>query len=465
MKKFILLWSFFISAWNCFAQLQSQVDERMELAGIVFRLAGAEEYVNNEVVNYVLDIDSFFAPYKDHPLIRYVKKIRERDEVAYNAVSGTIFYLEIKNGQVRLAPHVDLNCLLQDPRWTKETFLTYVKLLNRFYKDSKFHGFFNRHKALYAETEKRFNSFLADIHTEWFNDFFGQSLTTPLICVSLTNGRSNYGGSPSCLPNIPEGSIIIGCSRVDSDGIPVFNKDINPDLFFTVMHELCHIFTGPLVDKYQQDMIQAADTIFPYVKEALAKVAYGDANSMLVEGINNLCTNMYFREYPTRWEKYMIRDNENYGFIWMRRFVRFMDNFYEHRDIYPHFEDFMPQIISFINSCGRNIEQIVFEYNHSAPYVVNVFPSPNTVVSAGIKVVKVDFSQPMWDVAGIYHIENVARPDSGMRYWNEDKTSLYIPVNLKKRGKYGLLLCKGIFQSSETFLMKEDFEILFETEE
>ena len=464
-KKVGLLFILCISSSLCFSQLQSHVDERMELVGIVFRLAGAEEYVNNQVKNYVSDIDAYFAPYKEHPLIQYVKKIRERDEVAYNAVSRTIDFLEIKNGQVRLSPHADLNCLLQDSRWTKESFLAYVQLLNRFYKDSKFRAFFDKHKTLYAETEKRFNSFLSNIHTEWFNGFFGQALTAPFVCVSLTNGPSNYGGT-TCLSNIPNGEIIIGCSRVDSAGIPIF-EEYDFDRFSVILHELCHIFSEPLINKYQQDMIPAADSIFPYVKKQLAKVAYGDAATMLGESINDLCTNMYFREYPIGFGKYMIRFNEDYGFIWMRRFVKFMDNFYGHRNLYPYFEDFMPQIVSFINFCGNNIEKIVFEYEHSHPYVINVFPALNSVVSTDVKEIRVDFSQPMWNSYGISKVnrDDVFSPVKGQYHWNEDRSSFYIPVSLEKGKDYGVLLPKGIFQSFETFPMKEDFEIIFKTED
>jgi hypothetical protein len=157
MKKVVVLAVLCVSPFLCFAQLKSHVDERFELTGIVFRLAEAEEYVNNEVFHYVADIDAYFAPYKEHPLIQYVRKIREREEVAYNAVSGAATLLQIKNGKVSVSPQADIACLVQDPRWTEETFSIYVKLLNRFYKDTKFAVFFNQHKALYAETEKRFN--------------------------------------------------------------------------------------------------------------------------------------------------------------------------------------------------------------------------------------------------------------------------------------------------------------------
>jgi hypothetical protein len=480
MRKIAFGYFLLMTTVSGFAQLKSYVDERIELFGIVFRLAGAEEYVNNEVANYAVDIDAYFASYKNHPLIKYVKEIRERDEVAYNAVAPNFIFVEIKNGQVRLAPNADLDCLLQDPRWTKKTFLNYIKLLNRFYKDTKFRTFFDKHKALYAEVEKRFDAgFVSNIHTEWFNDFFGQALIASRIYISLTNGRSNYGG-PGCPKMEPQGSIIIGCSDVDSGGIPVFNHIYQEKLFYTVIHELCHIFTSPIIEEYLQDMMPAANIIFPFVKEALANVAYGSASAILVEGINNLCTNMYFREYPlsiwsdddgkyiTLPNEYQIRSNEYYGFIWMGRFVRFMENFYANRNIYPYFQDFMPQIVAYTNSVSGNIEKIIFEYEHSNPYVVNVFPALHSVVSADIKEIRVDFSHRMHNCYGVASSKDTTAiyPETGDGFWTDDnRTTFIIPVTLEKGKSYGVSLPQGIFQSADKYWMKEDFEILFKTGE
>jgi hypothetical protein len=168
---------------------------------------------------------------------------------------------------------------------------------------------------------------------------------------------------------------------------------------------------------------------------------------------------------------YNIRENEERGFVWMRRAMKLMDNFSENRNLYPYIEDFMPQIITFINSCGDNIEQIVFEYNHSNPYIVNVFPGLNTVVSSNIKEIRVNFSCPMHNSYGIFDSKqpDVVFPKThGLgigKGWNEDRTTFIIPVELEKGKNYGLRLPAGVFQSFETFPMKEDFEVLFKTAE
>lgn len=476
MKKSIGL-VVFLSLWihyPLFAQLQSHVDERFELTSIVFRLAGAEEYVNNEVVNYTNDIDNYFAAYKEHPLIRYVKEIRERDEVAYNAVSSSTYILEIKKSKIVLKQDVDLDVFLkEESRWKKETLNKYIRLLNAFYKDTKFKRFYNQHQDLYTETEKRFDELLKTIHPEWFQSFYGEPLGNPDIYVSLSNGRSNYALF-SCTKNVSDYGIIIGCSQTDEEGVPIFvtgfNQEgipyFNSQILLVVIHEFAHHFTNPLVLNYKKEMIVSAEEMFPYVEKQLIQAAYGNVETLLTEGFNALFTNMYFKEYPTRFERYTIRYDEDKGFVWMRRAMRFMENFSINRNLYPSINDFMPQLVSFINSCGKNIEQIVFEYNHSNPYIVNVFPGLNTVISSGIKELRVDFSCPMHNAHGIFNPKqpDLIVPKIGTLYWSEDNRTLIIPVELEKGKRYGFTL-PALFQSSDTFPMKEDFEVIFSTRE
>ncbi|MDR0866259.1 MAG: DUF4932 domain-containing protein [Candidatus Symbiothrix sp.] len=449
---------------SSFAQLTSHVDERFELTSIVFRLADAEEYVNNEVIGYANDIDAYFAAYKEHPLIQFIKEIREHDGIAYNAVSGFTTLLKINNNNIQLNSQENFDkYLTYDPRWTKKTFLRFVELLNVFYKDTKFNIFYNQHLNLYAEAEKRFNTLLNSIDISWFESFFGETFGTPFIYVSLSNGRSNY----SLLSDKKDGTlgygIIIGCSTVDQEGIPLFNSQISS----VIIHEFSHHFTHIVISQYEKEMIEAAEKIFPHVEKQLNAVAYGTASATLDEGLNNLFVNMYFKEHSTGFEKYNIAKDERYGFIWMRRAVKFMDNFYENRKIYPFIKDFMPQIVSFMNTTGNYIEQVVNEYKQSNPYVTNIFPGLNTVVSSEINEIRINFSHPMWNSSGIAKSiqADLDLPNIELGHWTEDKRTFIVPVKLEKGKNYGLSLPNYAFLSEDTFFMKENFEITFKTAE
>jgi hypothetical protein len=452
------------------AQLTSHVDECFELTSLVFRLAAAKEYVNNELTDYVKEVDAYFSPYKDHPLIQFVKEIRARDGVAYTAVAGSTNLLKIKNNKIEINPQVDINKYLNgERRWTKESFNKYVNLLNVFYKDTKFKTFYNQHQDLYIETEKRFNELLATIHTDWFLSFFGKPLDESAISIyiSLLNGKSNY--------SMDQG-IIIGCSKKDKNGIPTFivgydadnNPIYNETVLLTTVHEFSHLYTNPLTDQYQSKMIDSFEKMFPCVKEQLKRAAYEDPNTFLNEGFNRLFVNMYAKEFLPNYEKPNVSVDHGKGFIWMRRAVSFMDNFMDNREIYPHIEDFMPQLISFVNMSGDQIEQIMDEYKHEDPYVVNVYPVLNSTISSNTHEIKVEFSHPMFDTFGILKTsdENLAMPVmNGKVYWSENKKVLSIPVKLDKGKSYGFILPAGVYQSDEISPMAENYKITFKTTE
>jgi len=447
--------------------ITSKVDERIELTGIVFRLAGAEEYVNEEITPYSNAIDAYFEKYKTHPLISYAREtLRLRDSVAYGGITGSALLLQIKEGKISLNPEVDLPLFLDDPRWSEETLKKYIILLNDFYAKTKFRVFFNGQKELYARAEANMNKILDTIHTDWFHSFYGQPLGNPTVYVCLTNGRHNYAFLSFDEEQQNDSGIAIGCTYMDENGFPTFNEDIIP----VIVHEYAHLFTNPLISRYSSEMSAAANRIFPYVKDELTAAAYGEAMIMLIEGFNNLFTCMYFREHPTGFEKHKIAELESRGFIWLKRNVSFMDHFYANRDLYPTIEDFMPQLISFFNFTADNIKEIKEEYERKNPYVVNVYPALNSVVDPGITSLRVEFSHPMWEAMGVYSIDekNLEAPFAQndltiMDYWSPDRKTIIMPVQLKANTRYGFLLPAGVYQSEDTYPMKENFEIRFST--
>ena len=63
MKRIITFLIFIIIPLIVSAQTSRPVvDERLELTSIVFRLAGAKEYVCDGVPEYMKEIDEYFAP-------------------------------------------------------------------------------------------------------------------------------------------------------------------------------------------------------------------------------------------------------------------------------------------------------------------------------------------------------------------------------------------------------------------
>ena len=279
---------------NISAQVKSQVKESFELTSIAFRLAGAEEYINNTIPGYTADIDNYFSKYREHKLISYIKKIREEQGIAYDAVPAATGCIEIKRGKVIIDPQCDASKIsMIDSRWTEESFRTFVRLLNDFYRQTKFKDFYTLHRGLYDIAETRLNTILVDLNAEWFKSMFGEGPENTIVVASLCNGPGNYAFN-----GITKGEkrgIVIGCST-DKEGNPAYSRF----LITVIVHELLHHYTNPCLAQYWSQIDSASQIIYPHVKEKMAKLAYGSTNSTMIEWFNNLLTIMYFKDNPNR---------------------------------------------------------------------------------------------------------------------------------------------------------------------
>lgn len=453
MKRLLLILSAIL--FGCLtanAQISSHVDERFELTSISFRLAGIPEYSQCSIPAYAEAIDTYFKPYADSELTDYILELRENYGVAYDALPSVTALLEIKNGRVRLQPRYDISKISEvDSRWNKETLAKYLKLLDKFYRESDFRRFFDEHKEQYALTEKQLDACISEIKTEWFETFFGEPLDPHIgVYVCLTNGPHNYAFDQG---------ILIGASEA-----------YHIDTVYTVLHELCHHYTGPLFFAHLSEVEEAANKIFSVVWEEMRQRAYGTAKTTLLEWLNNLCVLMYYKEYLDRYGYVRVwtRINANNGFIWMPRSVEFMENFYEDRTSYPHIDDFMPQLALFLNYTANNMDVVQQEFERRHPYVTGVFPAVGSDIS-NEKEIRVRFSEPMrTDCKGVWLIDEtieIVPNDYDSSYWKDDRTFV-IPIltdSLAPNRIYGIKVSKTFFLSDKDYILDRDTDLIFNT--
>lgn len=205
----------------------------------------------------------------------------------------------------------------------------------------------------------------------------------------------------------------------------------------------------------------------------MRKIAYGSAQTTMTEWFVNLLAILYVQQHPDAMiltVNYLNRYHQNIGFIWMERSMLFMQHFLEHRDKYPFIDDFMPQIVNFVNYTAANFEQVLDEFNHRQPYVVDVFPLPGSTVDPEIDTIVFRFSEPMIDAFGTVPANDtsiLSPPTEGASFWKDDRTFIR-PVkkgSLQKGKTYGFYLLKNYFQSRRTYAMKEDLLYTFKVAE
>lgn len=465
MKKWILTIFAVVLIQSTMAEsyLKCQVNECFELTSIAFRLADALEYINQTIPTYSDDIDHYFAHHKDHKLIAYIKELRKNKGVAFDAVALASAYLEISRGVVRANSKFNISEIgTLDNRWDETSFNTFVSLLNDFYKKSKFRLFFDQHADLYSIATKRMDDLLSTINANWFQSFFGSKIEETLVIASLCNGSNNYAFKVNNNSGIVIGA---GC---DSKGLPAYN----PRQSFVVIHELLHHRINPLISKYWLPLEDASTQIYSYVKDNMAKIAYGSARIMTTEWMINLCTLLYFQEEPNTQMPIgsMIRSQQVAGFVWMERSFNFMQHFYDNRDQFTTLESFIPQLIEFLNYSARNFDHIQAEFIKQKPYVVDVFPSPGSVLPQGIDTIEIRFSAPMLGASGMSVLKEegvLSIPIVGLPYW-KDEFTFVIPLDRKSimaNKLYGFSLPFRFFQSDKYYSIGDDFRYTFNTYE
>ena len=447
---------------SCFAQMRATVDERMELTSIVFRIAGAEEFVNDQMQEYGEAIDRWFGKYSSHELIDHIRKMRQETALAMAGVVGSVPYLVIDDKGVHDSGIKKGSEI--DGRWTDNNWDKYVRLLDDFYRKSRFHEFFESRQDFYRGVENGMNTYLSQLDTAWFRSFFGH-YDEPVVYVAAANGFHNYYLNTS---SIQEGSFTIAI------GYPGPWYDPTE----VILHEMCHQYTGGM-DRFYPEVEGAMLRIFENTELVLKYYQnhYGDPEVIFYEWLTNHCVAMYLKEHTDN-NPYRIQGLNNflskmaigYGFVWMERGMQFMDNFYADRESYPVFESYMPRICEFMNNIvlTDNWMKVLEETRPHRPYITNIYPVDGSCLLDYEKVdaVRVTFSQPMMNAHGIKEILPIGGnifngPES---YW-EDSVTYVLPLledAVIKDTTYVITLNKDFFIGAKyTYTMEHDYQIIY----
>lgn len=450
-KKFLSLLLGTLSVLSGYSQIHSKVDERLELVSVMFALGGVPEYCDCQIPSYWEDINKELTQYELSAPINYIRELAQLHAIGYDAAMTAASLLEIRKGRIYLQDKYDISDITTfDKRWNKDLFAKFIKMADKFYTLSNFHRFFINHRELIDSVERQTDQLLDGSVMKWFKSFFKQPDNLAInVYISLANGPHNY--------SIPDG-IVLGLNEnmwIESD-ITTSNA------LFTLVHEIGHHYTNPLVEAHWSEMKQAAEKIYPCIQNQMAQLAYSGAYTTMVEGLNNLFALMCLKELNNIWYKAEIGRLMHSGFVWTERGVKFLDNFYAHRDRYPCIDDFMPQLISFLNYTADCFDLIIEEHKNSNPRIVDVFPAIGSDIY-GFNEVIITFSEPM---LGSYGFNGTGSSDPNVHpmyfndlEWSEDHLKLKIILDtkmIKSDGDYGLELRPRAFKSARYYDLKDE---------
>ncbi|GAH47684.1 unnamed protein product, partial [marine sediment metagenome] len=261
---------------------------------IIYRLAGNNEYNQPTVKgSYVGDVEKHFAPYKEHPVVKYVSKLPVR--CGFNKPMALAVHL---TDAFTLKERVSFKPIPPGLKnsWGSIGIGNARKIIEKshsFVEETRFKEFIETHQDLYEQTENRMRELIRkDGRLEWFDNFFGpRPNATFNLIIGMLNGGCNYHADFD-KGDTKEMYCFLGVWLYDQDGLPRFDKSV----LTTVVHEFAHSYVNPLVGVYYKDLQKAGKKLFPRVKDQMKRQAYNDWSFMISESIVGVCEVCYIIE-------------------------------------------------------------------------------------------------------------------------------------------------------------------------
>ena len=358
-KCFTLLALLLMIGGTMQAQLvKVEASETIELMSILARTAGFKEYRMDIAGKYTEETEEWFAPFESHPAVAYMRNLQPKYGIGYDAVASMSLHTETDGKTVRL---IDATTL--EKRWKDVNLDTCLMYINQFYTDTRFHEFYVQHQEFYKEgTQTYENNVMQYFNQDWYSNFYGQAPEEVFtVVIGFTNGGCNYGVNRQFPGHQREVFAVCGYYLDFETG-----KAFEPGEGFasTLIHEFNHSFVNPRLDEETNKALlePIGEDLYVLSRWLMNSQAYKNAIFVLNESIVRAAVIIYMEENGFAAEQ--VRD-EMYdqivrGFSWTPELVSAIREYTRHRDKYPTFNDFYPEIAktlgAYVESEHRRID-------------------------------------------------------------------------------------------------------------
>ena len=329
-------------------QVKVEASETIELMSIMARTAGYREYHMDMAGKYTEETEAWFAPFESHPAVAYMQSLESRYGIGYDAVASMSLHTETDGKTVSL---IDATTL--EKRWKNVNLDTCLMYINQFYTDTRFHEFYVQHEDFYKEVIRLYeNNVMQYFHQDWYARFYGMAPEeTFRVIIGFTNGGGNYGPSRQ-LPGQKKEVFAICGYYLDKDTGKAFEK--GEMLASTLIHEFNHSFVNPRLEEEANKVLlePVGNELYALSERLMGWQAYRNATTVLNESIVRAAVIIYMEEngFTTEQVEAELYDQLGRGFHWMPELVSALKEYKNHRDKYPTFNDFYPEIAKILGT-------------------------------------------------------------------------------------------------------------------
>jgi len=442
-------------------RISAEVDPRVELLSLVFRLAGRPEYNQPQSASpYSREVDEAFESFRDHAAIQAAQRLTRERGISYDAVMSLAVHLSDVETLGERVPF-DLPPAALERRWSGESARAFVRELTEFVELTGFREFAAEHEAFYAQAEQRLREAVSGLPVlDWFDRFFGEREGASFrVVVGLLNGPSNYGVKVVFEGGSEEISPVIGAASWDAQGLPLFGQGFEELL----AHEFCHSYTNPIVDRHLDALRPAGERLLAAKRKVMEEQAYGSFGPVLYETLVRACVGRYVLETGGKeaLQRY-LEHNHQRGFLWTGALVEELAAYEAERARYPDLDAFLPRLAERMTKLTGELG----ERAQQAPRVVSIQPADGaTDVAAGQVELRVEFDRPMRDRSWSVCKTDRAFPQVSSPGYDAERRVFTVQMVLEPGKTYGFALnCLGNegFQSEQGVAL-EPVAVVFTT--
>jgi hypothetical protein len=425
-----------------------RADERVELLSIVYHLAGAEIYNLPGVAAYTRDVDTAFAPFADHAVVRRARLLQHSLGIGFEQPMVFALHLSDAHGLREAVPFHQT----ADSKWPPHQALAFLGDLRAFVRDASTDRFFSSHTALYDTAARRLGRLVdSTADPSWFVRFFGHAPAKPFVVVpALLNGGANYGPRIR-LPDGEQFYAILGVYRTDTAGWPVFGAADLP----TVVHEFSHSFVNPVIGRHRREFADAGPRVLAAVLQQMKDQAYDEWATVVNESLVRVAVARYRLAHEGRAAALEeVADQRANGFVWMPELFDLFGVYEAHRSRYSDLEAFVPRIVAYWRGLPAHLPALIAQYDSARPRLISTSPADGaTDVDPSVATITLRFDRPMrpgYSLSRITDDSAAKFPDiRGTIGYDSSRTVLTVPVRLEPGQSYALILTGRGFRSEE----------------
>jgi uncharacterized protein DUF4932 len=321
-----------------------EVDPRVELISIVFRLAGNPEFNNGTLRPYVKAIEKHFGDFDTHAAVKMATELRNTCSMSCD-------------GPMSLAVHIDRAFQLRktheqwpatlDKRWQKKQTKEFLEKVRQFAVETKFDEFFKAQSEIYWTGIDSCKDLIGPLNiSDWLMEYFGvQDCGDLRLALGFVNGFCNYGvrfvdGQTN------EKYAIVGMRPFDPANTIIFR----PMQIGTTMHEFCHSFANPVVAKHMNELRPVGERLYAAHEAAMRMQGYQRWESLMYETAVRACVGAFVRQkFEPVYLGYYLEGEVHSGFVWTEDTTRFLEQYEASRGKYPTFESFFPIFVKYLS--------------------------------------------------------------------------------------------------------------------